>query len=324
MAMLSHPAGVIVRACRAFPAAGRSGLAAGTAAVLATSIGITACGPDPAYPVQAAYTPAGPYATATGVVKDSAGTVIDDLFYPANYAALGFKSPIVTWGNGTGSQPQNYSTLLSHFASYGFTVIAPALANTGSGNEIDAAAHYLAAQDATTSSMFHGHLDVTKVAAAGTSQGAGGAVRAAVNDPALITAVLTFSLPNLIWVGPNPDCPTAADCTYHPAALSQPVFFISTHGPFDSVIASPPTEKAFYTSVPGSAALGIIRNSDGRAADHNSVANTAAGGNPGGELGYATAWLEYRLRGSTTAAAAFTGAHPELVANTNWPGSAVK
>ncbi len=119
MAMLSHPAGVIVRACRAFPAAGRSGLAAGTAAVLATSIGITACGPDPAYPVQAAYTPAGPYATATGVVKDSAGTVIDDLFYPANYAALGFKSPIVTWGNGTGSQPQNYSTLLSHFASSG-------------------------------------------------------------------------------------------------------------------------------------------------------------------------------------------------------------
>ncbi len=44
----------------------------------------------------------------------------------------------------------------------------------------------------------------------------------------------------------------------------------------------------------------------------------------GGEVGYATAWLEYRLRGSATAAGAFTGAHPELVANTNWPGSAVK
>jgi hypothetical protein len=24
-----------------------------------------------------------------------------DLFLPASYAALGFKSPIVTWGNGT-------------------------------------------------------------------------------------------------------------------------------------------------------------------------------------------------------------------------------
>jgi hypothetical protein len=40
--------------------------------------------------------------------------------------------------------------------------------------------------------------------------------------------------------------------------------------------------------------------------------------NPGGLLGYATAWLEYRLRG------AFAGAHPELVSDANWPGSAVK
>jgi len=43
-----------------------------------------------------------------------------------------------------------------------------------------------------------------------------------------------------------------------------------------------------------------------------------------GFLGYATAWLEYQLRGNATAAAAFTGAHPELVSNTNWPGSVTK
>ena len=39
------------------------------------------------------------------------------------------------------------SVLLSHLASYGFTVIASTLPNTGSGNEIDAAAHYLVAQN---------------------------------------------------------------------------------------------------------------------------------------------------------------------------------
>ena len=59
-------------------------------------------------------------------------------------------------------------------------------------------------------------------------------------------------------------------------------------------------------------------------ADHNSVVNTADGGNPGGELGYATAWLEYQLRGNATAAGAFTGPHPELLSNINWPGSAIK
>ena len=294
------------------------------AVMLAASIGITGCDPGPSYPVQAAYTPAGPYATTTGTVQDASGSVRYDLYYPGNYAALGFKSPIVTWGNGTGGTPGMVSTLLSHLASYGFTVIASTLGNTGSGHEIDAAAHYLVAQDSAAASVFHGHLAVNRVAAVGTSQGAGGAVRAATNDPALIKTVMTFSLPNTFWVGPNPDCPTKADCMYNPAALTQPAFFISTHGPFDAVIASPSTERAFYNSVTGHAALGIIRNSDGRRADHTSVANTANGGNPGGELGYATAWLEYQLRGDTTAASAFSGAHPELLANTNWPGSAVK
>jgi hypothetical protein len=33
-------------------------------------------------------------------------------------------------------------------------------------------------------------------------------------------------------------------------------------------------------------------------------------------FGYATAWLEYQLRGNPIAADAFTGPHPELVSNT--------
>jgi hypothetical protein len=135
---------------------------------------------------------------------------------------------------------------------------------------------------------------------------------------------MTFSLPSTVWAGPNPDCPTAADCTANPAALTRPVFFVSTHGFWDSIIASPATEKAFYLSTSVHAALGIILNSDGKPADHASIQNAADGGNPGGFFGYATAWLEYQLRGNATAAGAFTGPHPELLSNTNWPGSAVK
>jgi hypothetical protein len=111
---------------------------------------------------------------------------------------------------------------------------------------------------------------------------------------------------------------------FNPALLTQPTFFISTHGLLDFIIASPSTETAFYNSVPGHAALGIVQNSDGKAADHNSIQNTANGGNPGGELGYSTAWLEFELRGGTTAAAAFTGSAPQLVADPNWPQSAAK
>jgi hypothetical protein len=278
--------------------------------------------PTPALPVQAAFSAPGPYATTTGTATD--GTASYDLYYPSDYAALGFQSPIVTWGNGTGGSPAQVSVLLSHLASYGFTVIASTLPNTGSGREIDAAAHYLAAQNGVAASVFHGHLNTGKVAAAGTSQGATGAVRAATSDPALIKTVMTFSLPSPVWAAPNPDCPTAADCTADPAALTRPVFFVSTHGFWDSIIASPATERGFFLSTTVHAALGIILSSDGKAADHASIGDPAAGGNPGGFLGYATAWLEYQLRGNAAAAGAFTGAHPELTANPNWPGSAVK
>jgi pimeloyl-ACP methyl ester carboxylesterase len=276
-----------------------------------------------AYPVETSYTAAGPYATTSGSATDPAGNSYA-LYYPSNYAALGFKSPIVTWGNGTNATPGMYSTLLSHFASYGFTVIASDLQNTGSGKEIDAGAHYLVTQNSTPGSRFYGHLDVSHVAAVGHSQGAGGATRAATSDPSLITTLMTFSLPSTIWIGANPDCPTKADCAYNPAALTQPTFFISTHGFLDSIIASPGTETAFYNSVAGQAALGIITSSAGKAADHNSVQNTASGGNPDGELGYGTAWLEDQLLGNTTAVTAFTGPHPELTSNSNWPGSACK
>jgi hypothetical protein len=318
------PAGTAGRARRLTASGPRRAAAALFAALMLAALTGAARQPAASDPVQAAFTPAGPYATATGTVTNASGTAIYDLFYPGDYAAVGFQSPIVTWGNGTGGTPADYSVFLRHLASYGFTVIASTLPDTGSGNEIDAAARYLVAQDSVPGSVFYGHLNVNEVAAAGVSQGATGAVRATTNDPALIKTVLTFSEPNPIWAAPNPDCPTAADCTAHPAALTRPVFFISTHGFWDSIIASPATQKAFFLSTSVHAALGIILNSDGKPADHTSIENPALGGNPGGFLGYATAWLEYQLRGNITAARAFTGAHPELVSNTNWPGSATK
>jgi len=275
-------------------------------------------------PVRARFTAAGRYATTTGTVLDASGAAIFDLYYPRNYAALGFKSPIITWGNGTNATPAMYSTLLAHFASYGFTVIASTLTNTGSGREIDAGAHYLIMQDHTRGSVFEDRLAVDQIAAVGHSQGAGGATRAATNDPTVIKTLMTFSLPNTEWVGPNPDCATAADCLFDPSLLTRPAFFVSTHGRFDSIIASPATETAFFQSVKRRAALGIIERSDGATADHSTIQDATNGGQPGGFLGYATAWLEYQLLGNTEAAVAFTGAHPELVANRDWPGSAVK
>ena len=84
------------------------------------------------------------------------------------------------------------------------------------------------------------------MAAAGHSQGAGGAIRAATANPALIDTVVTFSLPSKTWVAANADCPTKSDCMFDVARLRQPVFLVGTHGAFDALIASASTERAFY------------------------------------------------------------------------------
>jgi pimeloyl-ACP methyl ester carboxylesterase len=273
-------------------------------------------------PVATAYGAHGPFLTTSMVITVGTGTY--DVFRPSSYRRLGFKSPIVTWGNGTDATPGMYTTLLSHFASYGFTVIASTLTNTGSGREIAAGARYLIAADTKAGSVFAQHLDVHKVAAVGHSQGATGAVRVATMDPRLITSVLTFSLPNIKWSFANSDCPVKVDCEAQPGRLTQPVFFLSTGGPIDAIIASPATEQADFKSVHGRSAQGIIAVSGGHPADHSSDQDVDVGGNPAGELGYATAWLEYTLRGDKRAAAAFTGHHPELVSNGDWTGSQVK
>jgi pimeloyl-ACP methyl ester carboxylesterase len=273
-------------------------------------------------PVSATFDAVGPFATRTATITE--GTAAYDVFRPADYTQLGFKSPIVTWGNGTGAVPTDYTTLLSHFASYGFTVIATTLPNTGSGREIDAAARYLVKANSTSGSVFAHHLDIHAVAAVGHSQGATGAVRTANMDPRLITSVITFSLPALEWSTPNPDCPVKTDCEYRLNRVIQPIFFIATHGPEDAVITDPANERADFGSIRGRAALGLISLSEGETADHASVEDSDAGGNPGDEVGYATAWLEYTLRANKQVAAAFSGRHPELVSDPNWPGSMVK
>jgi pimeloyl-ACP methyl ester carboxylesterase len=273
-------------------------------------------------PVSTNFGAVGPFATTTAMIAQ--GTATYDVFRPADYAQLGFKSPIVTWGNGTGAVPTDYATLLSHFASYGFTVIATTLPNTGSGREIDAAARYLVKANSTSGSAFAHHLDARAIAAVGHSQGATGAVRTANTDPHLITSVMTFSLPALAWSTPNPDCAVKTDCEYRLNRVTQPIFFIATHGPVDAVITDPANERADFGSIKGRAALGLIALSEGRTADHASVEDSDLGGNPGDELGYATAWLEYTLRANKQAAAAFSGRHPALVSDPDWPGSMVK
>jgi hypothetical protein len=294
-------------------------LAVTAAAVLTT--GLHAPHAAAAATIESAYNVPGPYAVKTGTAKDSHGRAYD-LYYPADYAALGFKSPILTWGNGANSLPRVYSVLFTRLVSWGFTIVASTQANTGGGSEINNGAKYLVAQDSVKGSPFYRNLNTAEVGAFGHSEGAAGAINAVASSPSLYSTVLTFSLPSPFVSLPNSDCPTLTACVPHTPLVRCPAFLISTHGTWDSVLSSPAIETAYYNSIwMAPATLGIVAEG----MDHTSIQNPGTNsGHPGPFLGYVTAWFMYRLRGDTTAAKAFTGPDPELTSNANWPGSLTK
>ena len=270
MAFTRLPAGLSIRIRLARSRGARVAAALSAALILATLTG-AARQPAVSYPVQAAFTPTGPYATTTGTVSDATGTAIYDLFYPSNYAALGFKSPIVTWQRDRRDTGQ------------GLDLPEPPGLVRVHRHRLDPAQHGQRQRDRRgrplpgRTGQRHGQRlprppGREQGGRGGTSQGATGAVRAATNDPALIKTVMTFSEPNPIWAAPNPDCPTAADCTADPAALTQPA---SSSPPTDSGIRS---SRARPRKRPSSSASPCTRRS---ASSSTPTANRPTSLNPG-------------------------------------------
>ncbi|WP_433440688.1 alpha/beta hydrolase [Nonomuraea sp. CA-141351] len=276
----------------------RRALQTGIAGLLAAGALARTTSAEAASAIESHFAATGPYAVATGT---SGG---HRLYHPADLGAGGFAHPIVTWGNGTNATPDNYPGVLNQLASWGFAVVASTDTTTGTGAEILAAAQHLAGLNSDSGSVFAGKLDVTRVAAVGHSQGAGGSVNATNHSGGLITTVVPIALPAQIWVSPGDE--------FSVAALTCPVLFLS--GANDWVISSAATVQGYYDQVPGAAGKALLKG-----AGHNDIQN---GG--GGFLGYLTAWLMYQLRGDTLARGAFAGPAPELPTNTAWQGQAVK
>jgi predicted dienelactone hydrolase len=96
----------------------------------------------------------------------------------------GLCHPVVTWGNGTGSDPSLYGVLLRHLASHGFVVIASNSPNVASGDPppMVAGVTWVIEQNADPASVLYQHIDVTHVGATGHSQGGFATTQAAGNS----------------------------------------------------------------------------------------------------------------------------------------------
>jgi pimeloyl-ACP methyl ester carboxylesterase len=257
-----------------------------------------------AAPIEAHYAVAGPSSVATAVVTDGSGAAIYDLFYPADLPISSALDPIITWGNGTGAVPSQYSGVLDQLASWGFVVIASTSTSTGTGSEMIAGAQYLVNQDSNPDSIFFRKLNTAKIGAVGHSQGAGGAILTATKTGGLITTIVPINLPDPIFVlGPG----TQFDIS----KVNGPTLLLG--GQLD-VIALPLFLQLYYDQIPGPAAIAILNG-----AGHLTIQGTG-----GGYLGYLTAWMRYQLDNDSYASVAFTGTSPELNNNPAWSQTAEK
>lgn len=287
--------------------------------------------PSQNYPtgvIESKYYAHGPWSVSnirTTNVCDSSGNRCR-IYYPTNLGANGFSHPILTWGNGTLGKPENYTYLLNHLVSWGFVVVVTEDQNTGSGQTILAAANHMIAANSDPQSLFFNKLDVNNIGAVGHSQGASGAINAAIKGAGKIKTVIAIELPNQYF------CITApARCAHTNLLTQSSIFFVS--GSKD-ILISPAIQypqitglqsiKAYYDAVPGTVAKlkGILIGPD-----HNDVTGQPDCDNARkpcvtgvyGYLGYPTAWLMDQLQGDAYAHGAFVNGSGEIFfQTTNW------
>jgi hypothetical protein len=232
---------------------------------------------DSTEPVEIVYAQRGAHETATSSIP---GYV---LYYPQ---PLSGNHPIITWGNGTYAVPMIYESLLDHFASWGFVVIASTSTMTGSGIEMLEGIDWLVNENKRDGSIFFGRLDIDNIGATGHSQGGGGTINAGTDPRVKCTAPIE---------------PTPGDVAY----LNGPMFLIG--GGNDQIVPVSWIMTAIYELSQVPTIFGIAD-----CADHLTTL-----GDAGILRGYLTAWFCWELMGHADARDAFY-APCEICTNENW------
>ncbi|WP_336158376.1 poly(ethylene terephthalate) hydrolase family protein [Amycolatopsis sp. VC5-11] len=232
-------------------------------------------------------------ATARDYEKDgphqpvkAAGDSAHTLYYPADLASSTAKHPVLIWGNGTGATVDQYELLFTHLATWGYVVAAANTGQSGSGIEMLDGAKYLIAENSRQGSVFQNRIDTGQIAAAGHSQGGGGAIAAGA-DPLVKTTIP-------IMPGPQGTV----------GALHGPAFFVS--GQADIIVPALYVRARFDACDQVPAVYGQLR----------SATHFLQGDTRYRLVGAITAWLQYHLTGDQAAKSVFYGPKPGLQQDT--------
>jgi hypothetical protein len=117
-----------------------------------------------------------------------------DIVRPMQLGEGGREHPIISWNNGTLYQIDRYQHLLDHWASHGFVVMGAHTNRTRGGAVHKAAIDWLVAENGRAGSVYLGMLDLTKIGAAGHSQGGGATITAGANVPGPAGIVTTMPI----------------------------------------------------------------------------------------------------------------------------------
>jgi hypothetical protein len=288
----------------------------------------------PTGPIESKYDANGP-ATAVHMTSSTAcdrkGNVCE-IWYPSDIAR-GRPRAVLLWANGTSDVPvgrEVYDYLLSHFASWGFVVIATRDGKTGYGDTVLDSLAYLRSQASSPGSPLFRRVNFGRVGVGGHSQGATGAVNAMLKSNGAIRTSIAFQLPAQLWCSPADLCLLTPDLK---AATSGSIFYVG--GTLDALI-SPDWQlgnnplnslTAYYNATPPGLmkAKGLVK-----LANHNDILGKPDCGSAAlsvtltctfgvyGYRGYPTAWLAWQLQGSAEAGAAFRSRTGEFFSANAW------
>lgn len=221
------------------------------------------------------------------------------VWYPADMGRDGKQYPVIISNNGTGWGAAKYTEWFRHMASWGFIVVGNEEGTSWNGDSAEQTLAWILGQGADPHSVFHDHVDRSRIGVIGHSQGGTGAVNAATVQPSADmykTAVLLASTHN----GYNAFLRWTSDAS----RLDIPTLLLVAR---DDGLTSPESLDRLYSAIPDD----VFKVKGRRIYSSHGEMLFAADG-------YVTAWMMWRLQGDQNAGRAFTGPMPELARNENF------
>ncbi|RFA29264.1 alpha/beta hydrolase [Alkalilimnicola ehrlichii] len=231
----------------------------------------------------------GPFATTDGNEGPNCR-----VFRPTALGENGLQHPVIVWGNGTGTTPTSYRSLLEHWASHGFVVAAARTSNAGSGEQMLECLNYLEQQNASGSGVYAGNLDMGRVGTSGHSQGGGGSIMAGRDSRVTTTAPVQ---PYILGLGHD---------SSSQSQQNGPMFLMS--GSRDTLAGPVLNQRPVFNRANVPVFWGTL----------NGAGHFEPVGDGGDYRGPSTAWFRYQLMDDDNASAEFLGSNCGLCGDRSW------